>query len=221
MIIGMVQTLAISKAMTSMAEVQARFPIDYATDPAFFLEWQQNLPSLTDVELAQLAHIQQRFIQHRDRSSLPEGTVDKLMISPLLDLAGLYDSRFTIRTEATVEINLEAEGEILQGRMDTLILADRIWILVVEAKNSTFALSVALPQLLTYMLSAPMTDGRSETIAGAAKFGLATNGEEFRFVKLQAQDARTIVDLSAILSVMPPSRSQLPQVVQVLKSLAQ
>jgi hypothetical protein len=135
------------------------------------------------------------------------------MISPLLDLAGLYDSRFTIRTEASVEINLEAAGEILQGRMDTLMLADRIWILVVEAKNSTFALSVALPQLLTYMLSAP--------IDRAAKFGLATNGEEFRFVKLQSQSERAIVDLSAILSVMPPSRSQLPQVVQILKSLAQ
>ncbi len=211
----MVQTLAISKAMTSMAEVQARFAIDYATDPTFFREWQQDLPSLTDADHAQIAHIahiQQRFIQHRDRGSLPEGTVDKLMISPLLDLAGLYDSRFTIRTEASVEINLEAEGEILQGRMDTLILADRIWILVVEAKNSTFALSVALPQLLTYMLSAP--------IDGVAKFGLATNGEEFRFVKLQGQEARAIVDLSAILSVMPPSRSQLPQVVQILKSLA-
>jgi hypothetical protein len=217
----MVQTLAISKAMTSMAEVQARFAIDYATDPAFFLEWQQDLPSLTDADHAQIAHIQQRFIQHRDRGSLPEGTVDKLMISPLLDLAGLYDSRFTIRTEASVEINLEAAGEILQGRMDTLMLADRIWILVVEAKNSTFALSVALPQLLTYMLSAPMTDRRSETIDSTAKFGLATNGEEFRFVKLQSQSERAIVDLSAILSVMPPSRSQLPQVVQILKSLAQ
>jgi hypothetical protein len=42
----MVQTLAISKAMTSMAEVQARFAIDYANDPAFFQEWQQDLPSL-------------------------------------------------------------------------------------------------------------------------------------------------------------------------------
>ncbi|NJM48655.1 MAG: hypothetical protein HC860_22875 [Alkalinema sp. RU_4_3] len=136
-----------------------------------------------------------------------------MMISPLLDLAGLYDSRFTIRTEASVEIVLEAEGEILQGRMDTLILADQIWILVVEAKNSTFALSVALPQLLTYMLSAPSTDG-------TARFGLATNGEEFRFVKLQAEGDRALFDLSAVLSVMQPSRNQLAQVVQVLRSLA-
>lgn len=211
----MVQTLAISKAMTSMAEVQSRFAIDYATSPTFFPEWQQDLPTLTEADYTQIAHIQQRFIQHRDRGSLPEGTVDKLMISPLLDLAGLYDSRFTIRTESSVEIVLEEQGEILQGRMDTLILNDQIWILVVEAKNSTFALSVALPQLLTYMLSAPETDK-------TAKFGLVTNGEEFRFVKLQSarQADRALLDLSAVLSVMPPSRSQLPQVVQILKGLA-
>jgi hypothetical protein len=195
-----------------MAQVQARFEVDYATDPGFFLECQENLPALTKPEQTQLAHIQQRFIEHRNRGSLPEGTVDKLMISPLLDLAGLYDSRFTIRTEASVEIALEAEGEVLQGRMDMLILNEMIWVLVVEAKNSTFSLSVALPQLLTYMLSAPQD--------GQAKFGLVTNGEEFRFVKLQARDSQAIFDLSAVLSVMPPSRSQLPQVVRVLKSLA-
>ncbi|MBE9033390.1 type I restriction enzyme HsdR N-terminal domain-containing protein [filamentous cyanobacterium LEGE 11480] len=209
----MVQTLAISKAMTTMAQVQARFSIDYASEPDFFPEWQSDLPQLTGPEQAQLAHIQQRFVEHRNRGSLPEGTVDKLMISPLLDLAGLYDSRFTIRTEASVEIALEAEGEVLQGRMDTLILHETVWVLVIEAKNSTFSLSVALPQLLTYMMSAPKD--------GQAKFGLVTNGEEFRFVKLQAEQNQTWFDLSAVLSVMPPKRSQLPQVVQILKSLVQ
>jgi hypothetical protein len=158
----------------------------------------------------------QRFIEHRDRAALPEGTVDKLMISPLLDLAGLYSSRFTIRTEASVEIALEDRDEILQGRMDTLILNDRLWVLVVEAKNSTFSLSIALPQLLTYMLSHHQTN---------PLFGLVTNGEEFRFIKLaaqsQVQSDRILFDLSDVLSLMPPSRSQLPQVIQILKSIAQ
>lgn len=77
---------------------------------------------MTEADRIQLNHIQQRFIEHRNKGSLPEGTVDKLIISPLLDLAGLYNSRFTIRTESSVEIVLEDRGEILQGRMDTLIL---------------------------------------------------------------------------------------------------
>ncbi len=208
----MAQTLAISKAMTTMDQVQSRFPIAYATDKDFFTEWKQDLPDLSELERSQLAHIQQRFIEHRDRASLPEGTVDKLMISPLLDLAGLYDARFTIKTEASVEIVLEDQGEILQGRIDTLILNEKIWVLVIEAKNSTFALSIALPQLLTYMLF--------QTNQGQALFGLVSNGEEFRFVKLQRNTQRIDFDLSDIFSVLPPSRSQLPIVVQVLKSLA-
>ena len=107
---------------------------------------------------------------------------------------------------------LEDRGEILTGRMDTLILRDRLWVLVVEAKNSTFSLSIALPQILTYMLSAPQLD--------QPLFGLITNGEEFRFVKLQQIHDRAIVDLSDVLSVMPASRSRLIQVVQVLKQWA-
>ncbi len=35
------------------------------------------------------------FLEHRQRGFLPEGAVDKLVISPLLDLAGLYEPRFT------------------------------------------------------------------------------------------------------------------------------
>ncbi len=209
----MAQTLAISKAMTTMAQVQDRFPIEYATDADFFPEWTQGLPVLTEADRIQIIHIQQRFIEHRNRGSLPEGTVDKLMISPLLDLAGLYDSRFTIRTESSVEIILEDRGEILQGRMDTLILNDRLWVLVVEAKNSTFSLSVALPQLLTYMLSPSQNNGIS-------RFGLVTNGEEFRFIKLNLESSKILFDLSEVLSIMPPTRSQLPQIVQILKSLA-
>lgn len=198
--------------MTSMEQVRSRFPIVYATDENFFPEWRHNLLTLTELERSQLAHIQRRFLEHRDRGSLAEGTVDKLMISPLLDLAGLYDSRFTIKTEATVEIELEDEDEVLQGRIDTLILNDQIWVLVVEAKNSTFALSIALPQLLTYMLS--------DISPGQALFGLVTNGEEFRFVKLEQDGPKIEFDLSDIFSALPPSRSTLPIVAQILKSLA-
>jgi hypothetical protein len=210
----MAQTLAISKTMTNMDQVRSRFPIVYATDDKFFPEWKQNLLDLTELERSQLSHIQRRFLEHRDRGSLPEGTVDKLMISPLLDLAGLYDSRFTIKTEATIEIALQDQDEVLQGRIDTLILNGQIWVLVIEAKNSTFALSIALPQLLTYMLS--------HVSPGQALFGLVTNGEEFRFVKL-AQDAGSTIefDLSDIFSVLPPSRSELPIVLQILKSIAE
>lgn len=151
----MTQTLAISKQLTTMAAVEARFHLAYATDAQFFTEWHMSLPDLSESDRLTLAHIQERFLEHRHRGFLPEGTVDKLVISPLLDLAGLYEPRFTIRTEATVEIVLQERDERLQGRIDTLIVQDQLWVLVVEAKNTSLSLAVVIPQTLTYMMSAP------------------------------------------------------------------
>lgn len=207
----MAPTIAITKAVTSIADLEARFAISAVTQPDFFTEWLVDLPTLTAFEQAQLLHIQQRFIEHRHRRSLPEGTVD-MMVSPLLDLAGFYDPKFTIRTEASVEIVVPNQDEILQGRIDTLILQDKVWVVVVEAKNSTFALSVAIPQALAYMLSTPQPD--------RPRFGLMTNGEDFRFIKLASEPpAAHLYDLSDLFSVFPPHRSQLPRVLQVLKQL--
>lgn len=209
----MAQTLAISKELTSMAAVQERFNLTYATGDRFFTEWFENLPALTNADQATLTHLQQRFFEHRDRGSLPEGTVDKLIVSPLLDLAGLYDSRFTIRTEAQVEILLEDRDELIQGRIDTLILQEQFWVLVVEAKNTTLSLSVAIPQALTYLMANPDSD--------RPVFGLVTNGDEFRFIKLLKQPTlNSQFDLSDVFSLLPPQRSKLHQVLQVLKQLS-
>lgn len=208
----MTQTLAISKELTSMAAVQERFNLTYATSDRFFTEWFENLPDLTTADQTALAHLQQRFFEHRNRGSLPEGTVDKLIVSPLLDLAGLYDPRFTIRTEAVVEILLADRDELLQGRIDTLIVQEQFWVLVVEAKNTTLSLSVAIPQALTYMMGGPQGD--------RPLFGLITNGDEFRFIKLLKQpNTNPQFDLSDILSLFPPQRSKLQQVLQILKYL--
>lgn len=208
----MVQTLAISKELTSMAAVQERFDLRYATDDRFFTEWFEDLPVLTEGDRTTLAYLQQRFFEHRHRGSLPEGTVDKLIVSPLLDLAGLYDARFTLRTEAQVEIVLKDREELLQGRIDTLILQEQLWVLVVEAKNTTLSLSVAIPQALTYMMAGSSGDHPI--------FGVVTNGDEFRFIKLLKLPATSpYFDLSDIFSLLPPHRSKLEQVLQVLKQI--
>jgi hypothetical protein len=134
-------------------------------------------------------------------------------VSSLLDLAGLYDSRFIIRTEAQVEILLAERDELLQGRIDTLIVQEQFWVLVVEAKNTTLSLSVAIPQALTYMMASPHRD--------RPIFGLVTNGDEFRFIKLLKQpDPSPQFDLSDVFSLFPPHRSKLKQVLQVLKQIS-
>lgn len=206
----MTQALAISKQLTTMAAVEERFHLAYATDAKFFIEWQEPLPALSESEQIALAHIQERFLEHRQRGFLPEGTVDKLVISPLLDLAGLYEPRFTIRTEAAVDILLQERNERLQGRIDTLIIQDQLWVLVVEAKNTSLSLAVAIPQALTYMMSAPDSTW--------PVYGLVTNGDEYRFIKLdKSTPDKPLFDLSDIFSLFPPQRSKLNQVLQILK----
>jgi hypothetical protein len=209
----MTQKLAVSKELISMAAVQERFSFDYTTSDRFFTEWFENLPALDDGEQKKLADLQNRFYEHRNRRALPEGTVDRLILSPLLDLAGLYDAKFTIRTEALVEILLGERDELIQGRIDTLILQEQFWLLVLEAKNTTLALSVAIPQALTYMLANPDID--------RPVFGLVTNGDDFRYIKLlKSSLANPIFDLSDIFCLLPPQRSKIHQILQILKQIS-
>lgn len=55
-------------------------------------------------------------------------------------------------------MEIEAQGdneEILQGRIDALVLQNRLWIVLIESNKTTFDLKLAIPQTLTYMAAHP------------------------------------------------------------------
>jgi len=145
----MIQTYPISKTITTLEALEQKFKLSPTDNELFFQEWQQDLPELTDQEKETLEQIKRRFLRHRKRVSLTEGVINQLLISPLLTLAGLYDEPFYVTTEASVELEIEEEEEILRGRIDTLIIAPQLWVLIIESK-STIAFPVALPQILTF-----------------------------------------------------------------------
>ncbi|NEP00148.1 MAG: type I restriction endonuclease subunit R [Symploca sp. SIO2E9] len=207
----MLQTKPISKTITSLYDLQERFNLNPTEKEQFFPEWNQDLPKLTETETATLEQIKNRFMRHRQRGSLAEGTINHLVISPLLTLAGLYDEPFFITTEPEVELILEDREEVLRGRIDTLIIHKQLWVLVVESK-STIAFSVALPQALTYMMANPNQEN--------PVYGLITNGDEFQFIKLTTQDTPQY-DLSNIFSLLLPNRNQLYEIMGVLKRIRQ
>lgn len=207
----MVQAKAISKTITSLDDLEERFNLIPTENEQFFPEWNQDLPQLTDTETTTLDQIRNRFLRHRKRGSLAEGTINHLVISPLLTLAGLYDEPFFITTEPEVELLLEDRDELLRGRIDTLIIQQQLWVLVVESK-STIAFSVALPQVLTYMMGNPSPQH--------PVYGLITNGDEFQFIKLLIQD-NPQYDLSNIFSLLLPHRNQLYDIMRVLKQIRQ
>lgn len=205
------QSLAISKNILTMAAVQQRFGVVASSDQQFFSEWFSNLPELVPTEIDTLNQIKARFDRHRNQGSLAEGTINQLLISPLLTLAGLYDEPFFISTEPSIAIELEDQDEILRGRIDTLIVQQQFWVLVVESK-STIAFSIALPQAMTYMMANPHPE--------LPVYGLITNGDEFMFIKMKTQGLPKY-DLSNVFSLLIPRRNQLYDVLQILKQIRQ
>ena len=173
----MVQVLAVTDYIDSLAEAEAQFGLSRNDDPLFFTEWSRNLPELSVAERQRLDLIKQRYLYHRQYGHLLEGAVNFIAIAPLLEMAGFYDPPFHLRSEASIRLELEDKNDkVYQGRIDSLILQERLWIVLVESKRTSFSVEVALPQAITYMAANPHPD--------RATFGLVSNGAYSIFLKL-------------------------------------
>ncbi|BAZ14596.1 hypothetical protein NIES4071_64400 [Calothrix sp. NIES-4071] len=162
----------------TLHEVKTKFSLRENQDDSFFLEWQGNLPELTDTEKQTLDQHKANFL-YLSEYPVSEEVVKLVVMSPLLSIAGFYSPPFRIRTEVPVKISLEQNNEEVRGRIDILVLQEQLWILVIESKEAGFSLKQAIPQALTYMMLTPTPERPT--------FGLVTNGTEFRFIKLLAQ----------------------------------
>ncbi len=205
----MVQTVAIAKAITSMAELRERFNLTPTDNDQFFREWFQDLPELTIEEKTTLDKVKHRFFRHRNRGQLAEGTVNLLLVSPLLELAGFYDDPFFITTEPQVEILIEDRDELLRGRIDTLVIQQRLWVLVIESKRS-ISFEAGIPQALTYMMGNPNPE--------KPVYGMVTDGGLFMFTKLLKQDPPQY-DFSDIFSLLLLRQNKLYDILRVLKRI--
>jgi hypothetical protein len=203
----MAQMIAVTDAVKSLAEAEARFQLERSSDPQFFLEWVDSLPSLTEPELTELERMCQRLAYHRSESELLEGAVTLLAASPLLEIAGLYDPPFKLKSETAIELIINDGEEILRGRIDLLILQNQLWVLVVESKKTTISVRSALPQALAYMMA--------NSNPNQLLFGMITNGDDVLFIKL-TQQPTVQYSLSRVFSLYTlPSEGQ--TVLQILK----
>jgi Type I restriction enzyme R protein N terminus (HSDR_N) len=206
----MPQALAVTDIITTLNQAEARLNLSRTLDPQFFTEWFEGLPELTETEQQTLDRIKTTYLYQRADGVLAEGTVNLLLTSPLLYLAGLCDPPFKIRSEASVKIELEDGDTPLQGRIDTLVLQNRLWIVVIESKRTTFPCPDAIPQALAYMMANPNPDLPS--------FGLVTNGDQFIFVK-STKSPLPQYDLSDDFSLFARRQNELWDVLRVLKRL--
>jgi hypothetical protein len=172
------------------------------------------LNGYTDSELTQkeqqtLDAIRQKYFYQLSHNQLGEETIKLIVLSPLLDLADFFAPPFRFTTETTVQIQVESNDVIYRGRIDALVLQEMLWVVVIESKETSFSLELALPQTLAYMLANPHPE--------IPVFGLVTNGGNFIFVKLQIQEFPKY-ELSNVFSLLPRG-NQLYDVLQILKRL--
>lgn len=207
----MTQTFPIDRTLKTFSQLQTQFNLQRTTDDQFFTEWLNSDNELTQQEQQVLDAIQQKYVYQLSDNQLGEETIKLIVLSPLLNLAGFFDAPFRFKTETTVQITVDSNDIIYRGRIDALILLETLWVVVIESKETSFSLELALPQTLAYMLGTPKPE--------KPVFGMVTNGGNFIFVKLQIQEFPQY-ELSNIFSLLP-RRNQLYEVLQILKRLGQ
>ncbi|MFN6536618.1 MAG: type I restriction endonuclease subunit R [Nostoc sp. EkiNYC01] len=207
----MVSNVGITDTIKNLKGLQTRCNLTQADSDRFFYEWIDELPELNQQEQAGITRIKQRYDYHRVDGLLLEGTINLLVVSPLLELAGFLDPPYRIRSPYGVALELEDPDETIRGFIDTLVVQEKLWILVVDSKRTSIPVAAALPQLLAYMLTNPQSD--------KSVFGMATNGDEFVFLKLTLTDTPQY-DVSRTFSLFP-RRHELGEILRILKRLGQ
>lgn len=204
----MTTTLGVTRAITNLDETHSAFSLSPVDDLDFFWEWRTDLPELTAAERTVLDRLRDRYRHYQTVGAITESTVSLILVSPLLELLGLYDPPYWVKGEKYIKIEIEDGDRILDGLIDVLLLNDQVWLVVLETKRYGFSVMQALPQTLAYMAASPES---------APVFGLITTGEDYLFVKLDPQ--KRCYDWSDKLTLSTRQGNPLYQVTQVLRRL--
>ncbi|NJN89346.1 MAG: restriction endonuclease subunit R [Leptolyngbyaceae cyanobacterium RM2_2_4] len=204
----MVQT--VPAAEVTLRELKQTFGLQQAQVSTFFPEWFETHAALSEAEQQLLDRVKANFMELMEDPPMLENSVKMVVLAPLLDLAGFYHKPFRIETETSIDVELEDESTVIRGRIDVLVLKNRLWLLVIESKRSDFAVTRAIPQALTYMIGNPEAQ---------PTFGMITNGNEFLFLKATRQPAAEYAN-SKLFSLVNPN-NDLYGVLQILKRLGE
>ena len=166
----------------TLRDLKEEFHLQMSGDPNFFLEWQQNLPAISEWEHQRLDRIHAIYENFNEDFVLEE-KLKITIVSPLLDLADFFLPPFQFSAEEQVQISLKDEKKIYRGKIDFLVLQDQLWLLIIESKRQAFSLSVGIPQVLTYMLSHQINQPKVNPL-----YGMVTNGSNFVFLKMLLLD---------------------------------
>ncbi|MEA5499831.1 restriction endonuclease subunit R [Limnoraphis robusta Tam1] len=148
------KTQVIPASNLTLYDVETRFNLQFLQEDSFFLTWLDEIPELTPEEKRRLDRVKQQYLYLTKREMLEE-VVKIVVVSPLLDLAGFFNSPFYITAEREVQIDDEFNGDSIRGKIDFLVFQGEFWIAIIETKRTKADVMVALPQTLVYMMASP------------------------------------------------------------------
>jgi hypothetical protein len=204
----MTTNVAIAENISTLTQVEEKLGLKLSDERQFFYEWIADLPQLSEAEEIRLEQVRQNYLYQISDGSLLDETIEMVVLSPLLELAGFYQSPYRFKTEVSVEIEaLGNNEEILRGRIDALVLQGKLWIVLIESKKTTFDLELAIPQTLAYMAAHPKPE--------QPLYGMITNGSSHLFVKTLGKQ----YGISDLFSTRSQYRNNLNEVLRILKYL--
>jgi hypothetical protein len=194
----------------TLHDLSARFGLQLVKDATFFLEWHTELPEISEQEKQQLDRIQASYLHLVSQTSMVDDAVKMVVLSPLLYLADFFLPPLSIQSEVAVPLSIADEELAIEGKIDLIVLPNRLWILLIESKRAAASIEVGLPQLLAYMLASPNP--------AQPVYGMITNGGSFVFLKLVQGPDAAYYALSRIFEMRNPGNDLYP-VLAVLKHL--
>ncbi len=187
------------------------FGIQLVLDDQFFREWQEDLPEITELDKQLLDKVKSGYLNLLNYPPLLEDVVRMAIVDPILFIGDFYLTPFYVKSEESIDIAVPNEDVVIKGRIDTLVLKDQLWVMIIESKKASFSIEEGLAQILAYMLGNPYAD--------KPRFGMIATGSEFIFVKLLKEEPPRYALSKGFLMRNPGN--ELYDVLRILKRLTQ
>lgn len=187
------------------------FGLQLVENEQFFREWQDDLPEVNQLEKQLLDKVKAGYLNLLNYPLMLEDVVRMAILDPILFIGDFFLFPFYVKSEQSIDIAEEDEGIIIKGRIDTLVLKDQFWVMVIESKQASFSMEEGLAQILAYMLGNPNSD--------KPNFGMITTGGSFVFIKLVKRETPQYATSRVFITRNPGN--ELYSVLSILKRLSQ
>ncbi|MDC0835417.1 hypothetical protein CKA32_004990 [Geitlerinema sp. FC II] len=203
-------TRTILAQKTNLRELIETFHLELVEDEAFFQEWKTDLPELSDTDKQLLDKVKAGYLNLLNYPPLLEDVVRMSVLDPILFIGDFYLQPFYVRSEEPIEFLVEDEDTLVKGRIDTLVLKDKFWVMAIESKKASFSIEEGLAQLIAYMMGNPHPE--------RPVYGLISTGSSFAFIKLLKSQVWQYAVSKVFITRNPGN--ELYTVLQILKHLS-